>query len=607
MCGIFAYHGQQQALPLLVEGLRRLEYRGYDSTGVALDNGDEVVRFRTVGKVGNLHTVLPSEHTATKGIAHTRWATHGGVTEANTHPHASFDGEVHLVHNGIIENFRQLKAQLSAAGITCTSETDSEVLAHHVALGLKEGRSPEEAVAAVLNKARGTWGLCVMFTAHDALVCARHGSPLIIGKGDGEMFVSSDPHPLASHTNRVIYLEDGDLATITSDGVRVSRLGGQEVEANVTVLDNDWGESELGDSPHFMHKEIHEQPDALRHCIAGRVERTLGKGHLGGMKLTHETIVQTPHVKLLGCGTSFHAAEIGQMLIENMARIPSVAHISSEYRSNEPVINPKALHLAISQSGETADTIAAIKEIHLKGGQAFGVVNVVGSTIARLCGQGVYIHSGPEQSVASTKAFTNMVAALTIFATQLGRTGNLSRNEGRAIMEGLQQAPHLMEAYFDNPGPIDEAVDLLCNAKSVLFLGRGLSAPVAKEGALKLMEIAYIPCLAYPAGEMKHGPIALLEEGSPVVVIAPNDHVKAKTLSAIHECRARGARIILIHEKGDAIEEEGDVSIAVPAIHPLLTPLLTVVPLQLMAYQAAVRLGRDVDRPRNLAKSVTVE
>jgi len=607
MCGIFAYHGHQQALPLLVEGLRRLEYRGYDSTGVALPEDGEVVRFRTVGKVGNLHKVLPANHPATKGIAHTRWATHGGVTEANTHPHASFDGEVHLVHNGIIENFRQLKAQLSAAGITCTSETDSEVLAHHVALGLKEGRTPEEAVAAVLNKARGTWGLCVMFNAHDALVCARHGSPLIIGKGDGEMFVSSDPHPLASLTNRVIYLEDGDLATVTLDGVKVSRLGGQEVEANVTVLDNDWGESELGDSPHFMHKEIHEQPDALRHCIAGRVERTLGKGHLGGMKLTHETMVQTPHVKLLGCGTSFHAAEIGQMLIENMARIPSVAHISSEYRSNEPVINPKALHLAISQSGETADTIAAIKEIHLKGGQAFGVVNVVGSTIARLCGQGVYIHSGPEQSVASTKAFTNMVAALTIFATQLGRTGNLSRNEGRAIMEGLQQAPHLMEAYFDDPGPIDEAVDLLCDASSVLFLGRGLSAPVAKEGALKLMEIAYIPCLAYPAGEMKHGPIALLEEGSPVVVVAPNDHVKAKTLSAIHECRARGARIILVHEKGDDIAEEGDVGIAVPAIHPLLTPLLTVVPLQLMAYRAAVKMGRDVDRPRNLAKSVTVE
>lgn len=607
MCGIFGYVGHQSAMPLLIEGLRRLEYRGYDSTGVGLKHNGTVELLRAVGKVGNLQTVLPPSHNATVGIAHTRWATHGGVTEANTHPHASFDGEVHLVHNGIIENFRQLKAQLSASGITCSSETDSEVLAHHIALALKEGRTPQDAVANVLSRARGTWGLCILFTSHDLLVCARHGSPLILGKGDGEMFISSDPHALAHHTNRVIYLEDGDMATVTEEGVDLSRLTGQHVEANVTVLDQNWGESELGDSPHFMHKEIYEQPDALRHCIAGRVERTLGLGRLGGMRLTNDVMVQTPYVGLLGCGTAYHAAEIGKMLIESMARLPAVANISSEFRSNDPVINPKALHLAVSQSGETADTIAAIREIQLKGGQAFGVVNVVGSTIARLCGQGVYIHSGPEQSVASTKAFTNMVAALTIFATQIGRTGNLSRAEGRAIMEGLQQTPHLMEAYFDDVGPIDEAVELVANAKSVLFLGRGLSAPVAKEGALKLMEIAYIPCLAYPAGEMKHGPIALLEEGSPVVIVAPNDHVKDKTLSAIHECRARGARIILIHEKGDPIEQEGDVSIGVPAVHPQLTPLLTVLPLQLLAYRTAIKLGCDVDRPRNLAKSVTVE
>jgi len=294
-------------------------------------------------------------------------------------------------------------------------------------------------------------------------------------------------------------------------------------------------------------------------------------------------------------------------LIEQMARIPAVTHISSEYRYNDPVINPKALFLAVSQSGETADTIAAVKEIQLKGGQAFGVVNVVGSTIARLCGQGVYIHSGPEQSVASTKAFTNMVAALTIFAMQLGRTRHLSREQGRDLIHALQQTPHLMETYFEEVGPIDEAVDLLANAKSVLYLGRGLSAPVAKEGALKLMELAYIPCLAYPAGEMKHGPMALLEQGSPVVVIAPNDHLKEKTLSAIHECKARGAKIILIHEKGDAIQSEGDISIAIPRVHHLLSPLLTVLPLQLMAYRTAVKLGKDVDRPRNLAKSVTVE
>ena len=382
---------------------------------------------------------------------------------------------------------------------------------------------------------------------------------------------------------------------------------GSLVNPDITVLEEEWGEAELGDAPHYMYKEIHEQPDALRQCIAGRIDREMGTGRLGGMRLEHSTLVQTPHVRLLGCGTAHYAAEIGQMLIEKMARIPAVTHISSEFRNNDPVINPKALFLAVSQSGETADTISALKEIKLKGGQVFGVVNVVGSTIARLCERGVYIHSGPEQSVASTKAFTNMVAALAIFATQLGRTRSLSKEQGKEVMQALHQAPHLMEAYFDDVGPISQAVDLLADAKSVLFLGRGLSASVAKEGALKLMELAYIPCLAYPAGEMKHGPIALLEEGSPVVVVAPNDHLKEKTLSALHECRARGAKIILIHEKGDPIGEEGDVSIPVPSIHPWLTPLMTVVPLQLMAYETAVRLGHDVDRPRNLAKSVTVE
>jgi len=333
----------------------------------------------------------------------------------------------------------------------------------------------------------------------------------------------------------------------------------------------------------------------------------MGTGRLGGMGLDHSTLIQAPYVRLLGCGTAAYAAQIGQMLIEKMGRIPTVTHISSEFRNNDTVINPKAIYLAVSQSGETADTISAIKEIKLKGGQVFGVVNVVGSTIARLCGKGVYIHSGPEQSVASTKAFTNMVAALTIFATQLGRTRHLSKDEGRELMQALQQTPHLMETYLEDIGPIDEAVNLLCEANSVLFLGRGLSATVAKEGALKLMELAYIPCLAYPAGEMKHGPIALLEEGSPVVVIAPNDHLKEKTMSALHEVKARGAKVILIHEQGDTIASEGDVSIAVPAVHPLLSPLLTVLPLQLMAYYTALRMGRDVDRPRNLAKSVTVE
>ncbi len=607
MCGIFGYIGTQQALPLLVEGLRRLEYRGYDSTGVAIHGENDVAVHKTVGKVADLQAILPGQVEGTMGIAHTRWATHGGVTQVNTHPHHAHDGNIHLVHNGIIENFRSLRQHLEQQNIECISETDSEVLVQMMALERAQGATPLEAVQRTLKRIRGTWGLCIMFRDEDMLICARNGSPLIIGQGEGEMFVSSDPHPLTSHTQRVVYLDDGDVAVVSRSSITMHSGQGRPSQPNVTVLEEEWGESELGDAPHFMLKEIYEQPDALRQCIAGRIDREMGSGRLGGMRLRHDTLVQTPHVRLLGCGTAYYAAEIGQMLIEKMARIPAVTHISSEFRNNDPVINPKALYLAVSQSGETADTIAAVKEIKLKGGQIFGVVNVVGSTIARLCGQGVYIHSGPEQSVASTKAFTNMVAALAVFATQLGRTRHLSKEQGRELIDQLQQAPHLMETYFEDTGPLSEAVDLLAEAKSVLYLGRGLSASVAKEGALKLMELAYIPCLAYPAGEMKHGPIALLEEGSPVVVVAPNDHLKEKTLSALHECKARGAKIILIHEKGDSIASEGDVSIAVPSIHPWLTPLLTVVPLQLLAYETALRLGRDVDRPRNLAKSVTVE
>ena len=471
MCGIFGYIGPKQALPILVEGLRRLEYRGYDSTGVAVHDGEVVHTHKTVGKVADLQTVLPNTVSGSMGIAHTRWATHGGVTQVNTHPHQSQDGRVHLVHNGIIENFRSLRQHLSSRGIDCLSETDSEVLVQMIALERSSGASPLDAVQRTLKRVRGTWGLCIMFEDEEMLICARNGSPLIIGQGDGEMFVSSDPHPLTSHTQRVVYLEDGDVAVVTRSALTMMSTKGAVIEPNVTVVEDSWGEAELGDAPHYMYKGIYEQPDALRQCIAGRVDREMGSGRLGGMRLGHETLVQVPHVRLLGCGTAHYAAEIGQMLIEKMARIPAVTHISSEFRNNDPVINPKALYLAVSQSGETADTISAVKEIKLKGGQIFGVVNVVGSTIARLCGQGVYIHSGPEQSVASSKAFTNMVAALAIFATQLGRTRHLSKEQGREVIEHLLQAPHLMETYFEDVVPIQEAVDLVAAASSVLFLG----------------------------------------------------------------------------------------------------------------------------------------
>ncbi|HJM68184.1 MAG TPA: glutamine--fructose-6-phosphate transaminase (isomerizing), partial [Candidatus Thalassarchaeaceae archaeon] len=431
--------------------------------------------------------------------------------------------------------------------------------------------------------------------------------PLVIGIGEGESYIASDPHALTPHTQRVIFLEDGDLAELTAGDVRTSRMDGSAVESTVTTIEETWAEAELGDFPHFMLKEIHEQPEALRQCITGRTLVSEGTGKLGGLGLSPRELQRISHVRLIGCGTALHACQVGRLTIEALARVPALAHVASEFRHNDPVIDSNALYFAVSQSGETADTLAAVKEIQLKGGRVRGVINVVGSSIARLCGSGAYIHSGPEQAVASTKAFTNMVAALSLFAIQIGRARTLSRAQGRNLIKSLNAVPNKIEEYLSDPGPIAEAVALVSKAKSVLFLGRGASAPVAREGALKLMEVAYIPCLGYPAGEMKHGPIALLEEGSPVVVIAPNDSHRDKTISSIHECRARGAKIILIHEAGDSIAEEGDISIPVPSTDSRFTPMLTVLPLQLIAYHTALALECDVDRPRNLAKSVTVE
>ena len=606
MCGIFGYIGSKRATPILINGMRRLEYRGYDSTGIAIKDEDISI-FKKVGKVSEMQSILPLNVQGVTGIGHTRWATHGGVTDANAHPHASASGDVVIVHNGIINNSRILRASLVAKGVELKSETDSEALAHLIEIELSVDNNPEAAVRRTLQKARGTWGLCALFKNHDLIVVARNGSPLVIGKGDDETFISSDRPTLSEFTDRVVDLQDGDIAVITATSITRSTLKGDSKKVEISVLEKSWGEADLGEYEHYMLKEIHEQPDALRHCISGRLDRVRGNGRLGGLRLSPSALAKVPHVRLIGCGTALHAAEIGQLLIEKLARIPAVTHIASEFRHNDPVINPNALHFAVSQSGETADTLSAIKEIQLKGAQVYGVVNVVGSTIARQCGQGVYIHSGPEQAVASTKAFSNMVTALTMFALQVGRSRSISKEKGKEIIHGLQQIPHLIEEYLEDVGPIMDAVELVKDAKSVFFLGRGISAPVAKEGALKLMEVAYIPCLAYPAGEMKHGPIALLEEGSPIIFVVPNDHVKEKTVSAIHESKARGAKIILIHEKGDDISEEGDVNIAIPKVHSLLSPLLTVVPMQLIAYHTALALGNDVDRPRNLAKSVTVE
>ena len=605
MCGIFGYIGHRNASSLLVKGLLRLEYRGYDSSGIVVKNG-KLESYKDIGKISEMASSLPSLK-GSMGIAHTRWATHGGVTKENAHPHLSNDGKVAIVHNGILQNSDSLRKRLVESGIELSSETDSEVFCHYISMDLEQGKTPLESLQNVLSIARGTWGLCVLFLEHDFVLCARNGSPLIIGRGKDEMFISSDPHAIREHTDQLVALEDGQIAQVDAHQFQVMKVDGKKVKSRLLHLEEEWGESELGNYPHFMLKEIHEQSQSLQHCISGRLRSAEGTSVLGGLQVQPQDLAQLPHVRLIGCGTALHAAQIGQILIEQWARIPAVSHVASEFNANDPVINPKALHLAISQSGETADTLSAVKEIQRKGADVYGVVNVVGSTIARQCGKGVYIHSGPEQSVASTKAFTNMVGALALFSLQLGRSRHLSKTKGKSIVKEMRNLPEKIRTYLENPGPIEEAVQLVTQAKSVLFLGRGISSPVASEGALKLMEIAYIPCLAYPAGEMKHGPIALIEENSPVVVIAPNDGVQDRTLNAIHECKARGAKIILIHEQGDPISEVGDVSIAIPPTMSMLTPLLSVIPTQLIAYHAALALGNDVDRPRNLAKSVTVE
>ena len=605
MCGIFGYIGHRKASSLLGKGLLRLEYRGYDSSGIVVKNG-KLESYKDVGKISEMASSLPSLK-GSMGIAHTRWATHGGVTKENAHPHISNDGKVAIVHNGILQNSNSLRKRLADLGVELRSETDSEVFCHFISMDLEQGKSPLESLQNVLSIARGTWGLCVLFLEHDFVLCARNGSPLIIGRGKDEMFISSDPHAIREHTDQLVALEDGQIAKVESNHFQVMKLDGKKVKSRLLHLEEEWGESELGDYPHFMLKEIHEQSQSLQHCISGRLRSSEGTSVLGGLQVQPQELAQLPHVRLIGCGTALHAAQIGQILIEQWARIPAVSHVASEFNANDPVINPKALHLAISQSGETADTLSAVKEIQRKGADVYGIINVVGSSIARQCGKGVYIHSGPEQSVASTKAFTNMVGALALFSLQLGRSRHLSKTKGKSIVKEMRKLPEKIRTYLENPGPIEEAVKLVTEAKSVLFLGRGISSPVASEGALKLMEIAYIPCLAYPAGEMKHGPIALIEENSPIVVIAPNDGVQDRTLNAIHECKARGAKIILIHEQGDPISEVGDVSIAIPPTIPMLTPLLSVIPTQLIAYHAALTLGNDVDRPRNLAKSVTVE
>jgi glutamine---fructose-6-phosphate transaminase (isomerizing) len=617
MCGIIGYIGQREVTPLLMEGLRRMEYRGYDSAGVAVvANGTIQIR-KEAGKLAELERRLLEEPVSgTYGIGHTRWATHGAPTDQNAHPHTSEKFDFAVVHNGIIENAGLLRKRLRERGHEFTSETDTEVLVHLIeeAFARGEGRSQESlerAVETALQQVEGTYGIAVISTRDPRkIVAARLGSPLLIGVGaNGETFVASDAAAVIAHTREVVYLDDGDMVTVTSDGYTVHRPTHGPVDREVSRLDWDIGEVERGGYPHFMLKEIMEQPETLLETMRGRLLEEEGTVKLGGLQGMDEELRHAKRVIILGCGTSWHSALIGEYMLEDIARIPTEVEYASEFRYRRPVVEPGTIAIAISQSGETADTLWAMREAKQQGATCIGIVNQVGSTIARETDAGVYLHAGPEIGVASTKAFTSQVIVLAMITIHLGRLrGTLSQSRGREIVRALHRLPEQVAEILELEPAIRELAEEYKNHPNFLYLGRGYNFPAALEGALKLKEISYIHAEGYPAAEMKHGPIALIDENMPVVVIAPKDAVYEKVKSNIEEVKARGGCIVSVLSEGDReLLEFSDHVIQIPRSHDMLTPILASVPLQLLAYHIAVLRGCDVDQPRNLAKSVTVE
>ena len=611
MCGIVGYVGPRTPVPILLEGLKRLEYRGYDSSGVATMNGaGSIWVHKREGRIRNLEKDLPGDlPTAGLGIAHTRWATHGAPNDTNAHPHVSHDGRIAVVHNGIIENHSSLRRMLTGEGVQFRSETDTEVIPNLVARFHENGSPLEDSVKRALGLIQGTYGIVVIAIHEpDKMVVARNGSPIVRGVGDNEMFVASDAPALISHTKQVVFLDDGEVAVLEPGGFRTTDLHDQPVDKAVDELDWDLQEIEKGDFEHFMLKEIHEQPRAILRGLRGRAHTEYGDAHLGGLNLDRREFFDVRRIGLIACGTSMHAALAASYLLEELARVPCTVDIASELRYRNPIVDAKTLYFAVSQSGETADTLAAMREIQRKGGRVLGVVNVVGSTIARESDGGIYIRSGPEIAVASTKAFSSQLLALTLFALKIGRMRDLSAAAGRHLLTALHDLPGQMTEFLDSDHRIEAIARSLVHQPYCLFLGRGPNYPTALEGALKLKEVSYIQCEGFAAAEMKHGPIALIGDGTPVIFLVPKDRLHSKTLSAMEEVKARGARVIAVANPDDPeVEEIADDVITIPETHDLITPFLTVLPLQLIAYHAACILGLDVDKPRNLAKSVTVE
>jgi len=610
MCGIVGYVGHRECLPILIEGLKRLEYRGYDSAGVAVHKDGQLQVVKAAGKIRQLEARLQQQPvTGRFGMGHTRWATHGEPNDVNAHPHTDEAKTVALVHNGIIENFATLKAALIAEGHAFTTDTDTEVLAHLIEKYLKRGLKLERAVGAALRDVEGTYGIVVMCSSEPGvMVGARNGSPMVLGIADGEYYLASDVAAIVEHTRQVIYLDDGEMGVLTPDGFHTATIAHKPVEKEVHDVDWDLSQIEKGGYDHFMLKEIMEQPDAVRNATRGRLLLSEGLARLGGLNLSAEQLRDVRRIIILGCGTSWHAGLIGEYMLEEFARIPVEVEYASEFRYRNPIIDEGTLVLVISQSGETIDTLAAMREARRRGAKALGIVNVVGSTIARESDGGVYIHAGPEIGVASTKAFTSQVTVLALLTLLMGRHRGLSRDYGIEIARELSALPRRIEEALSEREAVRRIAELYGKHDNFIYLGRGFHFPVALEGALKLKEISYIHAEGYPAAEMKHGPIALIDENMPVVFICTRDSAYEKVMSNMMEVRARKGRIIAVATEGDTeIQSRADHVLYVPATIPMLQPILSVVPLQLLAYDIAVARGCDVDQPRNLAKSVTVE
>jgi len=608
MCGIVGYIGKKSVVPVLIEGLKRLEYRGYDSAGIAVYSDTGLIVQKVAGRVSRLEDLIKDQKIAsTIGIAHTRWATHGEPTDKNAHPHTDCKGRIAVVHNGIIENCYALREYLKQQGHKLRTDTDTEVIAHLIEENYEDNLL--KAVRIALSEVEGTYGLAVISLDHPReIVCARNGSPLVLGDGGDEFFVASDATPIVPYTRQVVYLEDGELASIKDTGFTISTIEEKEITPKIEEISWTLGQIEKDGYSHFMLKEIFEQPSTLRNAIRGRLNMTDGTARLDGLDRHHEQLACVEKIVITACGTAWHAGLIGEYMLEEMTRVPVEVEYASEFRYRSPVVDKKTILFAISQSGETSDTLAALKEAKRRGATVLGICNVVGSTIARQTDGGVYIHAGPEIGVASTKAFTSQIMVLALISLLMGRMRTISVDKGRGIIKAIEKIPDQVARILELDKKIKDIALDFYKKKNFLFLGRGYNFPVALEGALKLKEISYIHAEGYPAAEMKHGPIALIDEDMPVVFIAIRDYVFEKVLSNIEEVKSREGVVIAITTEGDKeIQSKVEYCIPIPKTIDILTPLLTVIPLQLLAYHIATLKGCDVDRPRNLAKSVTVE